>query len=1200
MSLKRLMSLMTALTLLLAFSVPAYSETVTFAEPIIRSAPLTRSGSTLNGMVRVYMSSMGNVTSLDVTVVGSYSVDGANRMTLYDGQTVKVGFNTSTGQITLTANGSSYAMGKEIAFRRHQANGESALKIAQANRPNNLYPGDLQLTALTSGSGYKLYPIIHVYMENYLYGVVPYEMSSSSPLEALKAQAVAARTYTLNRMNGRTSYIYDLVDTASAQVFNGYSGSESNATRAVDATKGIVIMNNGKLSGTYYTASNGGQTEAVANIWGSTAYGYLGVKDDPYDLANTGSPRKTLTVYSTFNHASQSAKLQSLLTAKAKSIYGSGVSITTINSVTPHTPKYPSPSRLYTKLDFGVTLSNGSSATLTFSIFDELESPLSMSHTSSKNELWSVSRDGSTFVISAGRYGHGVGMSQRGAQQMARMGYSYDQILGFYYEGCERIQHTFTHTILPSIGSGDDPVVSTEAPATIEPDNTCNARISLVGIGDSLPLRYTPSETGKVLITATNGASVNVINYGSKWTLIRYGQICGYVPTNNLVITGTPPTDSGAAATNISQWATANVTDSLNLRDGASYSSNVIGSLPSAGVVAILSYGSTWCQVQYGQQVGYAATSYLNITSTYPGNVEVSGSSAMVSLPGGIGSAPLRSTASTSGTVILYVDHGTQVTVISNDGSWCRVSVSGVTGYMLSSALDFDATGVTPTDEPLGNGERYAIVASDASTLNLRTGPATSYDVIAEIPRGTQIVVTSYGSEWCAVRWGSLTGYVMTSYLRFDAESTTAAPTATPTATNVLSGAPALIHTNSDLYTSASTGSDIQLLIPSGETVTVLDYGETWSQISYVGLTGYVLTSTLQLYQDMETTSPATPTPTAAPSATPTATPTPTPAPTYVPCDATATVIMNAHLREKDSTGSTLLATIPAGSTVSVTATGTSWCQVIYNGMIGWMLTTQLHIQEESTPTPNPEATETAAPAEDEVIQSTLAPVQDGLSAWIVSTVTNVNLRASASPDADVYTTIEGGSPVTVLNQASTWSLISHGGREGYVYTRHITYTEPMEAIGMRYVSTASDPLALRNAPSTSGTILTRMERGSKVTLLEELDDWCHVQYGQYIGYCASRYLSADKPAARVIDDTPLLDYTLTEVTGWEAVVNEGGSQTIFIRQWCSTDAPEVAEILPDTRVSVVRKGNIWCLIKSEGNEGYCLTSQLTLISPTD
>ena len=113
----------------------------------------------------------------------------------------------------------------------------------------------------------------------------------------------------------------------------------------------------------------------------------------------------------------------------------------TIKSITPHTPKYAYPSKLYTKMDFTITLTtyNASNAlvsvttTVTCDIFSELESMLTMSIQSGENELWTVQENSGSFAIQSRRYGHGIGMSQRGAMYMGQLGFSYDEILGFYY-----------------------------------------------------------------------------------------------------------------------------------------------------------------------------------------------------------------------------------------------------------------------------------------------------------------------------------------------------------------------------------------------------------------------------------------------------------------------------------------------------------------------------------------------------------------------------------------------------------------------------------------------------------------------------------------------------------------------------------------------------------------------------------------------
>ena len=1021
MNMKRLAARMAAFVMTLLLSVSASAEMIDLEDVVVVSAPLRRSADVQDGMVRVRLSSMGEVTHLDVTVTGKYSVNGNTNMSLTTGDTIEIDFDKSTGAITFVMDGDTYAVsGDELRLRRHQADGESALSIAQANRPKNLYPGDLQLLSVAQSDGtYRLYPIMHIYLEYYLYGVVPYEMSASSPIEALKAQAVAARTYTMRAMNSRASQSYDLVDTTSDQVYKGYTGTENNATRAVDATKGIVAMNDGSLTGTYYTASNGGQTESVQNAWGSKSYSYLKVKDDPFDLLNSASTRRRLTVYSDFDHASQDADLAALLAVKAQAQLGESAVIQTIHAITPHTPKYAAPSRLYTRMDFDVTATvNGSSVRmpLYFYIFSELESQLSMSINGGQNELWSVETTAEGFRITVGRWGHGIGMSQRGAQQMARMEYTYDQILGFYYEGCERVQYTFTHTILPASGSSD--VVTTESPAEITPAEQNKATLTLPGLSDVAPLRYTASDSGKTLTGIPNGSVLTVLNKGTEWTLVQYGEINGYLPTGWLTFNDTPTATEGAAATNITSWGVVSGTNALNFRSQASYGDNVITELSEGTVVCILGTEGAWKRVQWGSRVGYVSPDYLTIHTTYPGETGAD-TSAMVSLASADATASLLAAPSTTAIVIKEIPHGVQVEVLSNDGSWCRVEVAGVEGYLLTSQLDFIAQGVELPDES-GDGIP-AIVNSDANTLNLREGPSTSYDIKEQIPKASTVTVTQYGDEWCAITWGDHTGYVMTKYLLFEEDDS-----------------------------------------------------------------------------------------------------------------------------EDDGTGDDATDGDVSGG------------------------------EDDST---------------DESVSST--------TAWVMRTVNYVNLRETASTSGELITTIPAGDELEVLEKGSTFTKVKHGVGTGYVLSKHLTYKKPVETIGILYVDTVTDPLTMRDMPDLyNSSVITYVPRGEKVLLIEDLGNWCHVQYGDYTGYCSAAYLSRTRPNEYEADDTPIYDPSLLAVSGWSAVANTGGN-ALTVYKWCAGDSPTMISIPDGTTVTLEARGDIWCKITYEGVSGYCLTSKLILIAPT-
>jgi len=118
-------------------------------------------------------------------------------------------------------------------------------------------------------------------IEDYLKGVVPSEMPPSFHIEALKAQAVASRTYALSRIKEKN--IYDLTATPSSQAYLGVDKESEKTNFAVDATKDEVITYNGKVIEAVYHSTSGGYTENNENVWNSIPYPYLRGVDSPYE-----------------------------------------------------------------------------------------------------------------------------------------------------------------------------------------------------------------------------------------------------------------------------------------------------------------------------------------------------------------------------------------------------------------------------------------------------------------------------------------------------------------------------------------------------------------------------------------------------------------------------------------------------------------------------------------------------------------------------------------------------------------------------------------------------------------------------------------------------------------------------------------------------------------------------------------------------
>ena len=231
--------------------------------------------------IRVLLRRLNLTDRADLILDGVYSVETASGTAMAFPRGSQLTVQVRNGELYLFYQGMSLDGGAGLRLTRSGAAEGTGLRFEKGG---NLYPGDLALTV----EGGLLQPVLTISVEDYLLGVVPYEMSEYFPIEALKAQAVCARTYALGHVDA--SRAWDVVDTTNDQVFKGVNPAHQNAARAVRETAGVVGMYKDKLASCYYSASNGGQTELVENVWsGRGDWDYYAMTDDPYDLENPES-----------------------------------------------------------------------------------------------------------------------------------------------------------------------------------------------------------------------------------------------------------------------------------------------------------------------------------------------------------------------------------------------------------------------------------------------------------------------------------------------------------------------------------------------------------------------------------------------------------------------------------------------------------------------------------------------------------------------------------------------------------------------------------------------------------------------------------------------------------------------------------------------------------------------------------------------
>lgn len=269
------------------------------------------------------------------------------------------------------------------------------------------YNGAFQYSRLNDDE--KITVVNFVDIDDYTKGVIPYEMNGKWPLEALKAQALTARTYAASHFNGYRSYGFDVTNDTYSQVYKGLNSANSTTNSACDATAGQYIWYHGHLCETFFFSSDGGATESSKNVWG-TELPYLQGVYDPYEEeVDTGHNHWTYTL--------TPAQVQSKVNSKFKKSFGP------ITSITPE----------YTEMGNVLSLTFTDASGKSHQVFRT-----NCYYALDVDSLrFTVTQDGSgNFVIEGSGWGHNCGMSQWGAHAMAKNhGMTAEQIIKFYYTG---------------------------------------------------------------------------------------------------------------------------------------------------------------------------------------------------------------------------------------------------------------------------------------------------------------------------------------------------------------------------------------------------------------------------------------------------------------------------------------------------------------------------------------------------------------------------------------------------------------------------------------------------------------------------------------------------------------------------------------------------------------------------------------------
>lgn len=286
-------------------------------------------------------------------------------------------------------------------FRRLFFSASSAVYVN--NKP---YRGLAELVVADKG----ILVVNQLPLEEYLVGLINCEISSAWPIEAVKAQAIIARTYALNRKMARIASPYHLESSVMDQVYEGCLIEDSRARRAVNETEGEVLTSGGSIIQAFYHSSCGGRTEASENVWGASLPYLMGV-DCQYCLT---SPTATVWEYRiSFKEIEE--RLRS-----------AGHKVSGLHDIQPGAVNSRG------RLKQVALLASKGGGMISGEQFRK-----AVGYGVIKSTRFTVKSSKNEISITGSGNGHGVGLCQWGAKQRALDGFVNREILAYYYPGTE-------------------------------------------------------------------------------------------------------------------------------------------------------------------------------------------------------------------------------------------------------------------------------------------------------------------------------------------------------------------------------------------------------------------------------------------------------------------------------------------------------------------------------------------------------------------------------------------------------------------------------------------------------------------------------------------------------------------------------------------------------------------------------------------
>ncbi|NGT31480.1 SH3 domain-containing protein [Clostridium perfringens] len=406
---------------------------------------------------------------------------------------------------------------------------------------------------------------------------------------------------------------------------------------------------------------------------------------------------------------------------------------------------------------------------------------------------------------------------------------------------------------------------TSEKPST--PEST--EKTGIVNVSSSLNVRSSASTSSKVIGSLSGNTKVTIVGEEGAFYKIEYKGSHGYVAKeyvkdvteSNNSNQGTQTPEKPSTPENTEKTGVVNVSSSLNVREGASTSSKVIGSLSGNTKVTIVGEEGAFYKIEYKGSHGYVAKEYVKDvtennnsnqgtqTPEKPSTPESTEKTGIVNVSSSLN---VRSSASTSSKVIGSLSGNTKVTIVGEEGAFYKIEYKGSHGYVakeyvkdVTESSNSNQGTQTPEKPSTPESTEKTGIVNVSSSLNVRSEASTSSKVIGSLSGNTKVIIVGEEGAFYKIEYKGSHGYVAKEYVKDVTESSNSNQgTQTPEKPNTPESTEktGIVNVSSSLNVreGASTSSKVIGSLSGNTKVTIVGEEGAFYKIEYKGSHGYV------------------------------------------------------------------------------------------------------------------------------------------------------------------------------------------------------------------------------------------------------------------------------------------------------------------------------------------------------------------------